>query len=226
MTVKCDGLSPLDARVRWFRCQLCDGRFDYDCDADLALAWEHWKTYSNGPLTDPHRGWAAVSLAYRMREADYTDEAMSVLCDVAHSGIAGFMRWPHVDVMLGALFFVYWYKTLCHCLGIRDSLVVDDAYDDPRHLAQRDYARGLADEYLAQLGDPDGQAVQVAMGLITLLVGGEAEESNLKDLGPEEVVDFLTQEFARSKERRTPEHSSQVRKEMDAAGVVRPAPGT
>ena len=62
--------------------------------------------------------------------------------------------------------------------------------------------------------------------MMTLLVGGEAEESNLKDLGPEEVVDFLTQEFARSKERRTPEHSSQVRKEMDAAGVVRPAPGT
>ena len=55
---------------------------------------------------------------------------MSVLYDVIHSGIAGFMRWPHVDVMHGALFFVYWYKTLCHCLGIRDSLVVDDVYDD------------------------------------------------------------------------------------------------
>ena len=64
------------------------------------------------------------------------------------------------------------------------------------------------------------------MGLMTIVSGTGDTSIGLKELDPEGVVDFFMREFAASKARRTPEHSSQVRKEMAAAGIVRPAPGT
>ena len=50
--------------------------------------------------------------------------------DIPLDGTAGRMRW-RIWKPCGALLFVYWYKAVCHCVRIRDSLVVDDDYDDP-----------------------------------------------------------------------------------------------
>ena len=178
----------------------------------------------------PHRGWAAVSLAYRWDVADEVSggldsEAMSVLYDVIHSGIARFMRWPHVDVMHGALFFVYWYAVLCHHVGVRYYVIYDG--DNPslspeRLEDRRKYVRGHANDYLYCLGDPQGQAVQAAMGLMAMLSGtAEAQE-----MDPEEVIDYLVEQLDGARARASPEHSAQIQKDMDAAGIARPAPGT
>ena len=138
---------------------------------------------------------------------------------------AGRMRWPHVDVMHGALFFVYWYAVLCHHVGVRYYVIYDG--DNPslspeRLEDRRKYVRGHANDYLYCLGDPQGQAVQAAMGLMAMLSGtAEAQE-----MDPEEVIDYLVEQLDGARARASPEHSAQIQKDMDAAGIARPAPGT
>ena len=122
----------------------------------------------------------------------------------------------------GALFFVYWYAVLCHHVGVRDYVVFDG--DNPslnpeRLKDRRKFVRGHADDYLYQLGDPDGQAVQAAMGLMAMLSGtAEAQE-----MDPEEVIDYLVGQFNAGRARRIAGTSSPLPKEFLASI---PAPGT
>ena len=60
------------------------------------------------------------------------------------------------------------------------------------------------------------------MGLMAMLSGtAEAQE-----MDPEEVIDYLVEQLDGARARASPEHSAQIQKDMDAAGIVKPAPGT
>ena len=61
------------------------------------------------------------------------------------------------------------------------------------------------------------------MGMMTLICG--TEESNLKDLGPEEVVDHLVQEITEAKARRDSGTSLPL-PDGEEEGLWIPVPGT
>ena len=60
------------------------------------------------------------------------------------------------------------------------------------------------------------------MGLMAMVSG----TAKAKEFDPEELIDYLVEQLNGAKARATPEYSAQIRKDMDARGIVKPAPGT
>ena len=69
------------------------------------------------------------------------------------------------------------------------------------------------------LGDPDGQAVQAAMGLMAMVSG----TADAKGMDPEQLVDYLVEQLNAGQARRIAGTNSPLPKELLASI---PAPGT
>jgi hypothetical protein len=61
------------------------------------------------------------------------------------------------------------------------------------------------------------------MGLMAMLSG----TADAQEMDPEQLVDYLVEQLNGARARRaTPGHIAQIQKDIEAAGIVRPAPGT
>jgi len=94
-----------------------------------------------------------------------------------------------------------------------------DDYDPETEEERRSCIRGLADEYIEQLGDPSGQAVQASMGLMGMVSG----TADAKYFDPDELVDYLVEQLNAGQARRIAGTNSPFPKELLASI---PAPGT